>query len=70
MKTKRLPKRGRDELSPSKLALASNCNKFMGGVNQSDAFVSNSSHVKKTFKWSVKVVMHFIEEAVLNAFIF
>ena len=69
MKTERLPKRGRDELAPSRLALVNDYNKFMGGVDRNDALVGNYSCVRKTSKWTLKVVMHFIEEAVLNAYV-
>ena len=41
----------------------------MGGVDQNDALIGNYTWVLKTFKWTVKVVTHFFEEAVLNAFI-
>ena len=41
----------------------------MGGVDRNDALIGNYTSVRKTFKWTVKVVMHFIEETVLNAFI-
>ena len=41
----------------------------MGGVDQNDALIGNYTCVRKTFKWTVKVVMHFFEEAALNAFI-
>ena len=41
----------------------------MGGVDRNDALIGNYTCVRKTFKWAVKVVMHFIEEAVINAFI-
>ena len=41
----------------------------MEGVDRNDGLIGNYTCVHKTFKWTVKVVMHFIEEAVLNAFI-
>ena len=42
---------------------------FMGGVHRNDALIGNYSSVRKTLKWTVKVVFHFIEEAFLNAYI-
>ena len=54
MKTEKLPKRGRDELAPSKLALVKDYNKFMGGADRNDALVDNYSCVRKSFKWTVK----------------
>ena len=69
IKMEKLPKRGRDELSPSKLSLVNDYKKYMGGVDRNDALVGNYTCVGKTFKWTVKLVMHFIEEALLNAFI-
>ena len=62
-------KRGDDELAPSKLALVNDYSKFMDGVDRNDVLVGNYSCVRKTFKWTVKVVMYFIEEAVLNAYV-
>ena len=41
----------------------------MGGVDRNDALIGNYSSVRKTLKWTVKVVFHFIEEAFLNAYI-
>lgn len=41
----------------------------MGGDDRNDAFTGNCKCFRKTFKWTVKVVMHFIEEAALNTFI-
>ena len=55
--TVRVTKRGRSGISASKLTLVYDYKKNMGGV------------VPKTHKWTVKVVMHSTEEAVLNSFI-
>ena len=41
----------------------------MGGADRNDALIGNYSSVRKTLKWTVKVVFHFIEEAFLNAYI-
>ena len=68
-KMEKLPKRGRDELSLSKLSLVNDYKKYRGGVNRNDALIGNYTCIRKTFKWTVKVVMYFIEEAVLNVFI-
>ena len=69
--TVRVRKRGTSGISASKLALVSNySSKSMGVVDCKDALIGNCSLVQKTYKWTVKVVIHFIEEAVLNSFIF
>ena len=65
----KLPKTGRHELSPSKLSLVNYYNKYMEGVDRNDALIGNYTCVRKTFTRTVKVVMHFLEEAVLNAFL-
>ena len=41
----------------------------MGGVGRNDALIGNFTSVHKSFKWTTKVAFHFIEEAILNAFI-
>ena len=69
IKIERVPKRGREETAASKLSLVNDYNKFMGGVDRNDALIGNYSSVRKTLKWTVKVVFHFIEEAFLNAYI-
>ena len=69
MKEERIPKRGCNEIPSTKLSLISDYNKYMGGVDRNNAFIGNYTCVPKTFKRTVKVVMHLIEEAVLNAFI-
>ena len=63
------PKRGREDLSGSKLSLVNDCNKYMGGVDCNDALIGNYTSMRKTYKWTIKVVIHFIEEPVLNTFI-
>ena len=67
--TVRVTKRGRSGISASKLTLVYDCKKNMGGVDRNDALTGNYSSVPKTHKWTVKVVMHSTEEAVLNSFI-
>ena len=41
----------------------------MGGVDKNDAIIGTYSSCHKTFKWTTKVVIHMIEEAMVNAFI-
>ena len=41
----------------------------MGGVDRNDALVGNYTCICKSFKWTVKVAIHYVEEAVLNSFI-
>ena len=81
----RAPKRGLEDLGGSKLSslrekcpvfghfsrstLVNDYNKYMGGVDRNDALIGNYTSVRKTYKWTMKVVFHFVEEAVLNAFI-
>ena len=68
--TMRVTKRGRNDISASKLTLVNDYNKNMGGEDRNDAQIGNYSSVQKTHKWTVKVVMHFLEEAVvLHSFI-
>ena len=69
IKIDRVPKRGREETAASKLSLVNDYNKFIGGVDRNDAVIGNHSSVRKTLKWTIKVVFHFIEEAFLNAYI-
>ena len=68
VKTERAPKRGREDLGGSKLSLVNDYNKYMGGVDRNDALIGNYTNVRKTYKWAIKVVIHFIDEAVLNVF--
>ena len=64
----RAPRKGRHEVAPLKLKLVNAYNKNMGGVDRNDALIGNYSSVRKTLKWTLKVVFHFIEETVLNSF--
>ena len=41
----------------------------MRGVDRNDALIGNYTSVRKSLKWATKVAFHFIEEAILNAFI-
>ena len=41
----------------------------MCDVGKSDAIIGTYSSCRKTLKWTTKVIIHMIEEAMLNAFI-
>lgn len=49
--------------------LVNDYNKFMGGVDKNDAVIGNYSSVRKCLKWTTKVFLHFLEEALYNAFV-
>ena len=40
----------------------------MRGVDRKDALIGNYTSVSKSLKWTTKVAFHFIEKAILNAF--
>ena len=44
-------------------------NSKMGGVDKNDAMITNFTAMRKTLKWNVKVGLHFVEEALQNAYI-
>ena len=69
MKTERAPKRGREDLGWLKLSLVNDYKKYIGGVDCNDALIGNYTSVRKTYKWTIKVVIHLLKKAVLNAFI-
>ena len=69
VKIERVPRRGRDEIAPSKLSLVNDYNKNMGGVDHNDALTSSYSSIRKTLKWTLKVVIHFIEKTVSNSYL-
>ncbi|XP_065190774.1 piggyBac transposable element-derived protein 4-like [Sycon ciliatum] len=52
-----------------KLTAIQHYNKHMGGVDRNDQLLSHYSALRKTVKWYRKVATHFIEVAVLNAYI-
>ena len=52
-----------------KLLVNQDYNKYMGGVDKNDAIIGTYSSCRTTRKWTTKVVIHMIEEAMLNAFI-
>ena len=60
-----MPKWGRDELAPSKLKLVN----YIANMGGDDALIGNCTCVPKSFKWTVKVAIHFAVETVLNSFI-
>ena len=69
MQTERMPKQGRDELASSKLNLVNDDNANVGAVDPNNALIGNYTCARKSFKWTVKVAIHYVEEAVLNSFI-
>lgn len=62
-------KKKRDGTDLVKPVLVNDYNKYMGGIDRNDAMMGNYSSVRKTLKWTTKVAIHFMEEAVLNSFI-
>ena len=52
-----------------KLAVNQDYNKYMAGVDKNDDIIDTYSSCHKTLKCTTKVVIHIIEEAMLNAFI-
>ena len=62
-------KKNKDGEIVSKVTLVQDYNKNMVGVDGKDALISNHTSVRKSLKWTTKVALHFIEEAILNAFI-
>ena len=63
IKVERLLMEGRDGLAASKFSLVNDYKKNMRGVDRNDALIGTTN------KWTVKVVMYFIEEAALDVFI-
>lgn len=45
-------------------------NKYIANVDKSGAMISNYSWVCKMWKWTTKIFMHYLEEAIFNSFIF
>ena len=41
----------------------------MGAIDKNDAQVGNYASVRKSYKWATKVFLHYVEEAVFNAYI-
>ena len=64
VKMERALKKGWKDLSGSKLSLANDYNKYMGGIDLNDTLIGNYTSVRKTYQWTIKVVIHFIDEAV------
>ena len=69
MQTEWMLKQGQDELALSKLKLIKDYNTNMGGVGWNNALIGNYTCLRESFKWTVKVAIHYVEEAVLNSFI-
>ena len=62
-------KRNRQGNPIRELQCINDYNRFMGGVDKNDEMLATYSSVRKSMTWTKKVVFHFIEEAVLNAFV-
>ena len=43
--------------------------KKIGGVDKNDVMIGNYSCIRKTYKWYLKIFLHFLEEALYNSFI-
>ena len=52
---------------PKSLKLFTTIIKRMGGVDKNDAMIGNYPWIKKTYKWNIKIIFHFLEEALYNA---
>ena len=52
-----------------KLKVIHDHNQKMGGVDENDAMTGSYSSIRKTYKWYVKIFLHFLEEALFNAFV-
>ena len=52
-----------------KQELINDYNLHMGGVDRNDQIIKHLSCVRKCHKWTTKVVFHFLEEAIYNAFV-
>ena len=52
-----------------KLVVNQDDNKDMGGVDEKDAIIGTYSFCRIALKWTTNVVVHMIEEAMLNALI-
>lgn len=62
-------KKKRDGTPIEKFTIIDDYNKNMGGVDTNDGCIANYSGVRKSHKWTTKIALHFIEEAVFNAFL-
>ena len=52
-----------------RLSLNHDYNSFMGGVDKNDAMVSAHSALRRNSKWYVKLGLHYMEEALQNAYV-
>ena len=68
---KKVSKRQADENGEerNKLHIVHHYNQHMGGVDKNDAIVRKYNCVRKTYKWTTKVFMYFLEEVVFSSFI-
>ena len=62
-------RRDREGNQVRKLQVVHDYNRYMGGVDRNDEMLANYISVRKSMKWTKKVAFHFIEEAVLNAYL-
>ena len=51
-----------------KLQVIHDYNQKMGGVDKNDAVVGNYSCIRKSYKWTTKVFLHYFEEALFNSY--
>ena len=52
-----------------KLKLVHVYNMKMGAIDKNDAQVGNYTSVRKSYEWTTKVFLHFVEDAVFNVYI-
>ena len=62
-------KKDREGNPIQKQKLVDDYNLHMGGVDKNDTINGNYSSVRKSHKWTTKVALHFLEEAIFNAFV-
>ena len=62
-------KRDRHGQEVQKPSVIHDYNRHMGGVDRNDELIGYYTCLRKTLKWYKKVAIHFLEEALLNAFI-
>lgn len=61
IKTERVTKRGHDNLTPSKLEMVNDYNKYMGFMDHNGTLIENYISVCKSFKWTMKVAFYFTD---------
>lgn len=62
-------KRNRQGAHIHRLRVNHEYNTFMGGVDKNDAMVAAHSGMRKSLKWYIKLALHYIEEALQNAYV-